>query len=82
MPLRVDSVPQQERVGGRVKVCVPQGQQPAGRRERQDAFGGLEERDSAQTDWKSAGQFIRWFQSSRVRGPWEYTLKPGVVRRT
>ena len=63
MPLWVDSVPQQERVGGRVKVGVPQGQQPAGSRQRQDAFGGLEERNGAQTDRKSARRFVLQLQS-------------------
>src|ERR1019366_1399569 len=63
MPLRVDSVPQQERVGGRVKVCVPQGQQPAGSRQRQGTFGGLEDRNGTQTDWKSARQLVHQFQS-------------------
>jgi hypothetical protein len=42
MPLRVHSVPQQERIGDRMEVGMPQGQQPAHRRERQEAFGGLE----------------------------------------
>ena len=49
MLLRIEPMPQQESVGDRVAVSLPQGQQPASSRERQDSFGAFKERNGAQT---------------------------------
>ena len=49
MLLRIEPMPQQEGVGDRVKIGMPQGQQPASSRERQDSLGAFKERNGAQT---------------------------------
>jgi hypothetical protein len=64
MSLRVDSMPQQERISDRVEVGVPQGKQPADGGQRQKAFGALEERNGSQTHWQVARLFVSRFQSS------------------
>ena len=45
--LRVNAVLEQERVCGRVQVCVPQGNQPTTGRKGQRAFSGFEKRNRA-----------------------------------
>ena len=46
-----------------MEVGVPQRQQPADGRQRQDAFGTLEERNGSQTYWQVARLFVSRFQS-------------------
>jgi hypothetical protein len=82
MPFRVDAVPQQEGVGDRVEVGMPQGEQAARRRERQDAFGGFEERNGAQAYREAVCRFTHLFQWSRLSSPNHHSRKQKVARRT
>ena len=53
MALRVDPVAKQESVRRHMQVGVPQGKNPKGGGEREKPLGGLEQRDTAQTQRRS-----------------------------